>query len=185
MIALITGEIGIGKTTACQRAIDLLRARGVMVGGILAPARRDANGVKIGIDAKDVTTGARRPLADLVPNGGKTIGDYTFDPETMDWALTRLLAIASASKLTEPSSVLVVDEIGPLELVRRDGFAEVLSPLSNPNLVPRALLVVRREYEDILERRLGRPDLCRYRVDEAHRDHLPAEIAAVLLTQQT
>jgi len=131
MIALVTGEIGCGKTTACGRAIELLRAQGVTARGILAPARLDDGGSKIGIDAVDVATGERRPLANHVPDGGETIGAYTFDRVSLRWAIDCLWAAASPGP-ARTSHVLVVDEIGPLELTRQSGFVEILGPLGNP-----------------------------------------------------
>jgi nucleoside-triphosphatase THEP1 len=180
MIALVTGEIGCGKTTACRRAIDLLRERGVPVSGILSPARFDINSNKIGIDALDVATGERRPLADVVPGGRTTIGRYTFDAQTMDWAIGRLQEAITVPRRAGDRCVLVLDEIGPLELRRQGGFAALLDPLADPDLVPRGLVIVRREYVEILERRISRADVRRFPMDEVCRERVPVELAKVL-----
>jgi nucleoside-triphosphatase THEP1 len=179
MIALVTGEIGCGKTTVCERAIDLLRARGLAPSGVLSLPRLDENGVKTGIDALDVVTGEQRRLANLVPGGGETIGDYTFDRASLDWVIGRLLAAIAGLTRAGECDVVVVDEIGPLELERQGGFAVVLGPLADPNLVPHGLVVVRCEFVDLLELRLGRSDARRFWVDIARRERLPGEIAAV------
>ena len=180
LIALVTGEIGCGKTTACRRAIDLLRARGVPVSGILSPARFDINGNKIGIDALDVATGERWPLADVVPGGRTTIGRYTFDAQTMDWAIGRLQEAVAVPRRAGDRCVLVLDEIGPLELKRQGGFAALLDPLVDPDLVPRGLVIVRRAYVEILERRISRADVRRFWVDEVCRERVPIELARAL-----
>ena len=109
MIVFVTGEIGCGKTTACGTAIELLRARGVAVSGILSPNRLDASGAKTGIDVLDVATGERRRLAELVPGGGETTGDYTFDKASLDWASGRLLAAVTDLGRVGEINVLVVD----------------------------------------------------------------------------
>jgi nucleoside-triphosphatase len=173
MMALVTGEVGCGKTTVCRRALDLLRIKGVASMGILSPPRLSATGVKIGIDVLDVATGERRCLADLVYSGGETVGNYTFDAQALDWALARLQAAVAAAP-----DLLVVDEIGPLELVRQGGFVTLLGPLADPNRVPRALVVVRQGYVDALEQLLGRTDTHRFRVSQAQRERLPARIAS-------
>lgn len=178
MIALVTGEIGSGKTTACQRAVDLLRARGVACYGVLSPARLDRTGAKIGIDVLDVATGNRRRLADLMPGAGETIGDYTFDQAALKWAIDQLMRAVAAANHSGEAGLLVVDEIGPLELVRRSGYVLVLEPLADPHQVPRGLVVVRCEHADVLELRIMRPDVRRLLVDEAHREGVPGEIAA-------
>jgi nucleoside-triphosphatase THEP1 len=182
MIALLTGEVGCGKTTVCGRIIELLRARDVTVGGILAPARLDADGTKIGIDAVDVATGERRPLADRVPGGGATIGPYTFDHASLNWAAARLLATVAKFEPGRTSPVLIVDEIGPLELVQQSGLVEILGPLADPEIVSHALVIVRQALADTLAARLGRPDVRQFRVDVDNREHMPRAIAAHLGT---
>jgi nucleoside-triphosphatase THEP1 len=178
MIILVTGEIGCGKTTACQRAIDLLRAQGVAVSGILCPPRLDNRGVKVGIDALDVATGEEKRLADWVPGGGDTIGPFTFDQASYSWAIARLQSAIAALDHAEGVNVLVVDEIGPLELVRQSGFVAALGSLADPRRVPCGLVVVRKAYLEILERRISRPDLRRVWVDAVRREQAPSEIAA-------
>lgn len=179
---MVTGENGCGKTTACQRAIDLLRARGVTVSGILSLPRLDASGARTGIDALDMATGERRCLAKRVSGGGKTVGDYTFNRPSLDWAVGRLMAAVACLRRAGPANVLVVDEVGPLELVQGGGFVAVLDPLADPSLVPRGLVVVRREYLEVFERRISRPDVRRFWVDEACREYVPGEIAAAYST---
>lgn len=179
-MGVVTGEIGVGKTTVCRRALHLLRARGMTCCGILTPPRLDARGAKIGINALDVATGEQWELADYVPTGGETIGPYTFHQETLAWANARLEAAVAAPGRAGQPKLLVVDEIGPLELVRKGGFAALLEPLADPDRVPRALIVVRRQHVDDLERLLDRPDVCRFWVDEANRDALPAQLATAL-----
>jgi nucleoside-triphosphatase len=173
MMALVTGEIGCGKTTACQRALDLLRTKGAAPRGILSPPRLSASGVKVGIDVLDVATGEQRRLADIVNSGGETIGNYTFDAQALDWALARFQAALAAVP-----DLLVVDEIGPLELVRQGGLVTLLGPLADPGRVPRGLVIVRQGYVDALEQLLGRADTRRFWVNLAQRDLLPARIAS-------
>jgi hypothetical protein len=42
----------------------------------------------------------------------------------------------------------------------------------------RWLVIVRRAYAEILERRISRPDVRRFPVDEVCRERVPAELAA-------
>jgi nucleoside-triphosphatase THEP1 len=98
----------------------------------------------------------------------------------MKWAIGRLQAGIADSGHTDQTDVLVVDEIGPLELERGSGFVAVLEPLADPDRVPRGLVVVRRQYVEALERLIDRPDVRRFWVDIARREGLPAEIATAL-----
>jgi nucleoside-triphosphatase THEP1 len=175
MIALVTGEIGSGKTTVCQRTLDHLLRRGMQCMGILAPPCFDAAGVKCGIDVWDVTTGERRHLADRTDGGGSTIGEYSFVEMTLRWAVERL----SAAIASHPD-LLVVDEIGPLELVHRQGFVVALGALSEREIVPQALVVVRQAYVAMAEDLINRGDVCRFVVNPCSRDGLPGKLAAAL-----
>jgi nucleoside-triphosphatase len=175
MIALVTGKVGCGKTTTCGRTLDLLRGAGVTAGGILSPARLDTSGTKAGIDVIDVATGERRHLADYVRGGGGTIGNYTFNQRVLSWASARIHTAVAAG-----CDLIVVDEIGPLELVHQDGLVAALDLLADPRAVLNALVIVRQAYLDRLKRRLSRPDLSCFWVDESRREGLAHEIAAAL-----
>jgi nucleoside-triphosphatase THEP1 len=101
---------------------------------------------KVGFEAMDVGSGERWPLAHTDPStgsgrgpsttlrqgsgqgsgdrqelGGPRVGPYSFDPAALDRAL-RVLRRAIAAKC----DLLMVDEIGPLELEQGRGFAPIL-----------------------------------------------------------
>jgi len=175
MLALVTGEIGCGKTTACRRALARLRTRGGAPSGILTPPRLDERGHKVGIDIVDLATGQTRPLATYDAGGGQTVGHYTFDPAALRWAIARLKAAVDAGP-----ALLVVDEIGPLELTHGGGFVDLLDPLADAQRVPHGLVIVRAACVAALETRLGRPDARRFWIDRANRDAMPDQIAGAL-----
>ena len=139
-LVLLTAARGAGKSTACQRFVELAQDAGMQIGGILAPPRHDDRGRKAGIDAVDVTSGERRHLAVVEPDiARQTVGRYRFHQEVMDWALECVMRALDA-----PIDVVIIDEIGPLELVQRGGFAPALEGL--PSAKARgAVLVVRAE----------------------------------------
>ncbi|GEM_PF-330957 len=118
-LLLVTGAIGAGKTTFCKTFIDSLRDRSAAtldVAGILTPGLWQA-GRKVGIEAMDLRTGETRHLACL-RNGafeGQGTAKWAFHPGTVEWA-NHVLAKAV------PCKVLVVDELGPLEWLRGEGF---------------------------------------------------------------
>ena len=62
MLILLSGPIGAGKTTLCERAAAAARERGLRVAGVLAPAIVE-DGAKVGIEAVDLASGKRRLLA--------------------------------------------------------------------------------------------------------------------------
>lgn len=160
MIGVLTGSIGIGKTTVCQRLVALLRGRGLKPAGVLAPSLVDASGRKIGIRLLRVETGEERALAlmDRELQGPRT-GRYAFDAAVMDWGLSGL-----RSALRGEYDFVVIDEIGPLELRRNEGLAPVLEELRELD-GSHVLIVVRETLVEALKERLDRPDLATFPVD--------------------
>lgn len=140
MITLITGPRGSGKTRLCQRRADEARAAGHDVAGILSPAIFDG-GDKVGIAALDLRTGERRLLARRRSPADPAVlpgtPGWVFDAATLAWA-DAVLAAAT------PCDLLVVDELGPLELERAEGWTAALTALDVGNYRA-ALVVVRRE----------------------------------------
>jgi nucleoside-triphosphatase len=175
MIAIVTGPLHAGKTIACERTLSLLKEQGVRPAGILTYARFDMAGERVGLDVLDVASGERRSLAVYQPGGPATICDYIFDDEALRWGLSLL-----QQAVAERCDLLVVDEIGRLELHQHGGWAWALAPLANPEMVPRALLAVRMEVVEETIARLGRNDLTCITVDENNRDEVPRRLALYL-----
>jgi nucleoside-triphosphatase len=122
MVVVVTGPGGSGKTALGRRILALARDRGLSCAGVLSPARfRD--GHKAGIDLLDVRTGRARPLAeaDAAPGPVRTAA-YRFHPAALAWGAAALTAAT-------PCDLLLIDELGPLELVRGEGWAGALDVL--------------------------------------------------------
>ena len=137
-ILILTGPRGAGKTTLCARFIDQAREAGWCVAGVLSPARF-VDGEKTGIDMVDLTSNERRELAMrsfTASSEIRTIG-YAFDPQAMGWGNE----ILSENRNCD---LLVVDELGPLELRRHQGWQAGLIALDRGKY-RLALAVVRPE----------------------------------------
>lgn len=149
-ILLVTGAIGSGKTTYCRAQIDAARRAGLDVAGVLSPARF-AQGVKVGIDVLDLRSGELRELAHLrmmeTASGvtGVVTQRWRFDAAALAWANQ---ALATAT----PCDLLVVDELGPLELEQERGWTAALATIDT-HAFDMALVVVRN---NLLERALAR-----------------------------
>jgi nucleoside-triphosphatase len=149
MIILITGDSGTGKTTLCARLAATLRARGVDVAGVLTLPRY-ANGEKVGMDVADARTGARISLAERATRGTGTADlRWKFD----EIALARGAQILRAAT---PCDVLIVDELGPLELIHGKGWTVALEVLQTQHYRD-ALVVVRPHLVDEFRARVNLP----------------------------
>lgn len=144
-LALLTGGRGAGKTRWCEALVRAARGAGLAVGGLLSPPVL-AEGEKRGIDLLDLATGERRTLAERARPGlpGTAGLGWRFDPE----------ALAAGNAVLErvtACDLLLVDELGPLELGREGGFTAAFGLLDTCRyglaivVVRPALLAVARE----------------------------------------
>jgi nucleoside-triphosphatase THEP1 len=146
-ITILTGPFGSGKTTECLRLIEWARQHGLDCAGIVCPARFDG-AHKVGIDLLNVRTGECRSLAeaDDRPAALRTT-HYRFDVEVMAWG-TVILDMAC------PCDVLILDEIGPLELERGQGWVNALTVLREGQF-DLAVVVVRPSLVDTFRAAVG------------------------------
>jgi len=169
-LALVTGDIKVGKTTVVGQVVALARARGYICAGLWAPAHV-VDGRKVGIQAMDLSSGERRLLARVATDeAGERLGRYTFDPTVIAWA-NGILAAAVAAQ----PDLLLIDEIGPLELERGGGLAPVLELLA-AGRVPRALVVVRAWLLDALRARLQGCSVAVFAVAVETRESVPGPL---------
>jgi len=116
-IWLISGQSEAGKTRFCRQMIEKARTLGLSVGGVLSPAVF-AEGVKTGIEVENLRSGERRLLATAREEAADSITPHwKFDPGVLDWGAR---ALASST----PCDLLVVDELGPLELQNNQGWID-------------------------------------------------------------
>lgn len=119
---ILSGPRRVGKTTTCGRVAELCRARGIDLAGLICPAKIEY-GHKCGIELVDLRTGNRRDLAVADDMASPLRTDrYRFDAEVMAWG-SRVIDSAT------PCQVLMIDELGPLELIRNQGWVNGLEAL--------------------------------------------------------
>jgi nucleoside-triphosphatase len=152
----LTGPRGAGKTTFCRTLAERARAAGWDVAGLLSPGVFE-DGVKTGILAQALRTGETHPLARVhPPPGGASevegrspqlaFGNWLFDAAAFTWGNQVLEA-------SLPCDLLIVDELGPLELVRGEGWTSALAVLRQPRYRV-GLVVVRPELVEIARQSL-------------------------------
>jgi nucleoside-triphosphatase THEP1 len=169
-IGLLTGPVGVGKTTVAERVAGLARRQGLICGGLLAPAMINGCGQKAGIWGVDLLTANRRILARTDRNlGGPAIGPYSFDAAALDWAA------GVAEKAMGACDLLVVDEIGKLELWQGSGLSSILFRLASGQ-ASRSLVLVRESLLADLQARLEPVEQVVFKVSEANRGEMPLRV---------
>jgi nucleoside-triphosphatase THEP1 len=166
---ILTGEIGIGKTTACRNAVRNASGRGFHTGGILTPPIF-VDGKKTGFYAEDLRTGERWVLGTRdtgAPIEGPVYGIYRFAIDGFKRAYGAL-----KTAVVERCDLIVLDEIGPLEIVHKKGFFRILEPLFNVKDAY-LLLVVRPSLVEDVTKMLGERRTELFTVDIQTRDRMP------------
>lgn len=166
MFIIITGEVGIGKSTVCRKILGLLRVVRHRPGGVIS--YRDGNGKII---AEDVLTQTRMTLAGV--NGdyqGPQVGRYHFNPAGLAFGVDALNRGAGLP-------LFVVDEIGPLEL-SGTGFTNAIT-LINCRESGSSLAVIRAASLRAFLPGFHKLPLV-YLVTEENRDDIPLQIGRML-----
>ncbi len=135
-VIVLTGRPGSGKTTTLERIIDSLVGHGCDVAGLIQPGEF-RGGAKVGFSVRDLRTGEEAPLARKTSRESGHHGTgFLFDEAGLEKARQALASVPEGA-------VLVVDELGPVEL-RGQGHMPALRQalaLRPPRVL---ILVVRR-----------------------------------------
>jgi nucleoside-triphosphatase THEP1 len=141
-INLITGERDVGKTILCSKIAEKFKNLGYSVAGIISPGIYHDND-KIGITALDIKSGRKVRLADFSPGWDKEKPSriWKMNPAAIPWGNHVL------SK-SVPCEILIIDEIGYLELENNGGWKKSFEILEG-KLFKMAFIVIRRELVEI------------------------------------
>ncbi len=146
LILLITGWRNTGKTTFCQVMIEAARERNLQVSGLLSPGVFE-NYQKISIEMEDLRSGEKRILAHkgYDPSSEFNLPNWLFEKENLSWGNT-------VFEKAVPTDVLIVDELGPIELEQNKGWTFGMQALDS-GLYKIAIVVVRPELMPIAKQR--------------------------------
>ena len=144
-LILLSAPSCAGKTTACRRLLACACQHGLTAAGLLTlPAW--LHGRKHALWLQSIAAGRTRLLAHVAAPAEATLGIWRFLPTTLAWGREVLRTVP-------PADVLVMDEIGPLELVYHRGLLGAAEALrrAEPRL---AVVTVRPQLADALAARL-------------------------------
>ena len=140
-VIIITGQKNTGKTKLCLRLIEMLHQQNRQVSGLISPGFYQA-GQKTGILVQDIASGDQKQLAIYDPGWDPQVPKrlWRFDMQVVEWGNQRL-------KTAVNIDVLLIDELGYLELEENRGWTACLDLLDSKNY-HYAVVVVR---PDLLE----------------------------------
>ncbi|MBN1922941.1 MAG: hypothetical protein JW892_16950 [Anaerolineae bacterium] len=159
-VILLSGTRQVGKSTLCQKLVARWLESGVGVAGLLTTHTGFHD-----LEVREIHTGVQYPLTlpyEAGPEG--ELGRFRMD----DAALARGLI---SLKQVLPTSVLIVDELGPLELKLGKGWLPVLEWLRT-DCCRIAVLVIRPELLTAALARLPEPVTTVVYVTPENRDGL-------------
>jgi len=128
-IFIVTGDPGVGKTTVVMRVAEMLKQKGLKVGGMVSREVR-RNNVRIGFEFVDLTTDESTMLASTSGSGPR-MGKYFVNLDGCGFAVETLI------KAIKNSDVIVCDELGPMEFKSKEfvDCAKDMLELNKPIIV--------------------------------------------------
>ena len=129
-ITIITGEKGKGKSTLIRQLVYSLRNSGINPQGLISPGIYDS-GKKIGISVENIATCARKQLAFYDPGWDSEMPErvWRFDTQALKWGNNVL------NNIKDTCEVMVVDEIGYLELEKDEGWHSIFQLLEEKDFL--------------------------------------------------
>ena len=121
-ILVVTGEPRIGKTTAVMRVAQILKEKGLKVGGIVS-REITSNNIRTGFEFIDLSTNKKAVLASTSGKGPR-IGKYFVDMEGCRLAVNVLIVAI------KDSDVIICDELGPMEFKSKE-FVDCVKSILN------------------------------------------------------
>ena len=124
-ICILSGEENVGKSTLCKHAIEYCHTRNIKVSGIRSELQI-VNNQRKSINSFDIKNGEMINLAVYSPgwDNEKPKRKWKFNKNAIKWGndvLQRAL----------PTDLLIIDEIGYLELEKGEGWIECFNILES------------------------------------------------------
>ncbi|MCW4017317.1 MAG: NTPase [Candidatus Bathyarchaeota archaeon] len=166
-VLILTGIPGVGKTTVLAKTVSSLRGRGVSVGGMFSREVRE-DGIRVGFEVVDVARAKVGWLAH-VDQHGPQVGKYHVNLGDLE-----AVGVQAINDATENRDVVVIDEIGPMELFSEKFKQAAQKALGSGKLV---IAVVHWKAQDkLVVEAKSRPDAEVFTVTPQNWDGLQEEL---------
>jgi nucleoside-triphosphatase len=174
---ILVGPPGCGKTTVIRRTVDRLRDARAPVFGFWTAEIRD-QGIRRGFQIETLL-GVRSVMAHVDFKAGPKVSKYGVNVEAVN--RVAVAEIDRALREGERAAILVMDEIGKMELMSPAFRAAVASAIESPLRILATAMSKAHPFVDGLKRR---PDVEVVAVSTANRDSLPEVLAGELAPQR-
>jgi nucleoside-triphosphatase len=138
---LLTGNPGVGKTTVLMKTVTALKESGYKVGGIISREVREG-GTRVGFEIVDLNSSKRGWLAHVNQKSGPQIGKYRVNIEDLN-----AIGVQAILDAVEDCDVIVIDEVGPMELLSEKFKEATRKALESRKLV---VAIVHWKAQDVL-----------------------------------
>ena len=125
----LTGRPGIGKTSVLLRVIKILKDEERLVGGMISHEVRQGAS-RVGFRLIDITNGREGWLAHIHHESGPSVGKYRVNLQDL-----RNIGVRAISSAIDTSDVIVIDEVGPMELVSTAFKEAVTRAVESPKIL--------------------------------------------------
>lgn len=164
---LLTGAPGCGKTTLIRRVVEALPCP---AGGFYTREVREG-GARVGFEVVTLD-GARATLARIGLKSAYRVARYG-----VDLAGLEAVAVPSIRRAMEAASLVVIDEIGPMESFSEAFRAAVLAALTGPVPVLGTIVKRRTPFADYVK---AQPGVTLIEVHAGNRDALVHDLSRTL-----
>jgi len=171
-IWLVSGPPGVGKSTAVSKIVLRLKSSGVIVGGCTTSEQK-SGGARVGFEVRDLTSGRTGQLASVASKIGPRVGRYRVNLTDVARVGAAGLEAAAAS-----SEIIVIDEVGPMELVSPEFRRAVQRCVESGKPM---LAVVHERLDDDLLNELRRKAIATFTLTMENRNEATEELGATLL----
>lgn len=159
---LISSPPGTGKTTLIRRVADNLIQRNLRAGGFYTAEIREA-GHRIGFKVIALD-GRESVLASVQAGAGPRVGKYSVDIESFE-----AVGVAALKNALVKSDIVILDEIGKMELLSATFRTSVLEALESPKPM---IATLGRAPDPLIQEIKDRADVELIRLTRQNRDAL-------------
>lgn len=170
----VTGRPGIGKTTLVSKVIKIIRENGYSVGGIITEEFRE-RGFRKGFKIIDIGSNKTGILASVNLTNGPRVGKYIVNLIDLD-----NIGVKAIENAARNSDLIVIDEIGPMELYS-EKFRKIVLDIMDGDKPLLATIHWRIGSKKFGKRILSYPNIKIFRLTLYNRGYLYKNIAEIFL----